>query len=64
MRAGIMKTENAGAEFLQRNPELRDQIPDYNTQMKKGDILEGTSAKSLWWITYFSVISRVSGRTA
>ena len=58
-RAGVMKTADAGAEFLRRHPDIRDQVPDYDTQMKGGAVLEGPSAKSLWWIAYFSVFSRV-----
>jgi hypothetical protein len=30
-RAGVMKTADAGAEFLLRHRHLRDQIPDYKT---------------------------------
>jgi biotin carboxylase len=58
--AGVMKTADAGAEFLLRHRQLRDQIPDYKTTKKGGDILEGPSASSLWWIAYFSIFSRSS----
>lgn len=61
-RAGVMKTADAGAEFLLRHPQLRGQIPDYKTTKKGGDILEGPSASSLWWIAYFSIFSRSSRR--
>ncbi|MCJ1265024.1 hypothetical protein MMC22_004899 [Lobaria immixta] len=59
-RAGIMKTEDAGADLLSRNPELRKHVPDYDTYLKRGAILEGPSARSLWWVANFSVISRTS----
>ena len=61
-RAGVMKTPDAGAEFLDRYPKLRNQIPDYKTQKKGGDILEGPLANSLWWIANFSVFSRLGRR--
>lgn len=61
-QAGIMKTADAGLEFLQRHDKLRDQIPDYKTSKKGGDIIEGPSSNSLWWIAYFSVFSRVGRR--
>ena len=61
-RAGVMKTADAGAEFLRQHPDLRDQITHYDTQMKGGAVLEGPSAKSLWWIAYFCVFSRVDRR--
>ncbi|OCL02902.1 hypothetical protein AOQ84DRAFT_382192 [Glonium stellatum] len=57
-QSGVMKTPDAGVDFLIRHPEPRQQILDYDTQMKWGAILEGPSAKSLWWIAYFSVFSR------
>ncbi|KAL8702448.1 MAG: hypothetical protein Q9201_004384 [Fulgogasparrea decipioides] len=60
IRAGIMKTENGGADLLKRHPELSQHIPDYDTYLKRGDVLEGPSARSLWWIANFSVISRTS----
>lgn len=59
-RAGVMKTEDAGADLLKRNPELRQHVPYYDTYLKRGDVLEGPSARSLWWIANFSVISRTS----
>ncbi|KAL8996289.1 MAG: hypothetical protein Q9169_004175 [Polycauliona sp. 2 TL-2023] len=57
-RAGVMVTEDAGADLLRCHPELRQHVPDYDTYLKRGDILEGPSARSLWWIANFSVVSR------
>ncbi|TID27929.1 ATP-grasp superfamily protein [Venturia nashicola] len=59
-RAGIMKTEDAAESFLDQHPDIRKQVVDYETQMKKGAVLEGPAAASLWWIGYFSLISRES----
>ncbi|KAL9034183.1 MAG: hypothetical protein Q9180_005548, partial [Flavoplaca navasiana] len=59
-REGVMKTEDAGADLFRRHPELRQHVPDYDTYLKKGQILEGPSARSLWWIANFSVTSRTS----
>ena len=59
-RAGVMRTEDAGADLLRRHPELRKHVPDYDTYLKQGDVLEGPSARSLWWVANFSVISRIS----
>lgn len=59
-RAGIMKTEDAAKSFLDDHPEIQKQVVDYDTQMKKGAILEGPAAASLWWVAYFSLISRES----
>lgn len=57
-RVGIMRTEDAGAELLNKYPELRQRVPDYDTYLTRGDVLEGPSSRSLWWIANFSVISR------
>ncbi len=59
-RAGVMKTEDAGADLFRRHPELRQHVPDYDTYLKSGEVLEGPSARSLWWIANFSVTSRIS----
>ncbi|KAH7132587.1 hypothetical protein B0J11DRAFT_231173 [Dendryphion nanum] len=61
-RAGIMKTADAAKEFLEKHPKLKDNIVDYYTRKKGGDILEGPDASALWWIAYFSVVSRHSRR--
>ena len=39
-RAGIMKTEDAGADVLSRNLELRKHVPDYDTYLKRGAVLK------------------------
>ncbi|KAF1984278.1 hypothetical protein K402DRAFT_395940 [Aulographum hederae CBS 113979] len=59
-RAGVMKTADAGAEFLEKYAEVRKRVVDYETQMKGGAVLEGPLAKALWWVAYFSMTSRVS----
>ena len=59
-REGVMKTEDAGADLFRRHPELRQHVPDYDTYLKKGQVLEGPSARSLWWVANFSVTSRTS----
>jgi biotin carboxylase len=59
-RAGVMKSEDAAESFLDDHPEIRKQVVDYDTQMKKGAILDGPAAASLWWVAYFSVFSRAS----
>lgn len=63
---GIMRTPDAAKEFLDRHhdgqAELKANVVDYYTRKKGGDILEGQDAASLWWIAFFSVISRRSRR--
>ena len=59
-RKGIMKTEDAGLDLMERHPDLRQYVPDYDTYLKHGAILEGPSTRSLWWVANFSVISRTS----
>ncbi|KAF2271447.1 uncharacterized protein EI97DRAFT_487445 [Westerdykella ornata] len=59
-RAGIMKTGDAAKEFLEKHPHMREHVVDYYTRKKGGDVLEGPDASSLWWIAYFSVVSRTS----
>lgn len=59
-RAGVMKSEDAGADLLKSHPELRPHVPDYDMYVKRGDVLQGPSAQSLWWIANFSVTSRTS----
>ncbi|KAI1923671.1 hypothetical protein LOZ53_000673 [Ophidiomyces ophidiicola] len=61
-QAGIMKTVDAVVEFLNKHPHIRPNVVDYYTRKKGGDILEGPDAASLWWIAFFSVVSRVSRR--
>lgn len=55
-----MKTEDAGADLLMRNPELRQHVPDYDTYLKRGNVLERLSAQSLWCVANFSAILRTS----
>lgn len=59
-QAGIMKTPDAAKEFLDKYPYQKANIVDYYTRKKGGDILEGPDASALWWIAYFSVVSRNS----
>ncbi|KAF2257525.1 glutathione synthetase ATP-binding domain-like protein [Lojkania enalia] len=59
-RAGIMKTVDAAKEFLEKHTDMRHSIVDYYTRKKGGDVLEGPDASALWWIAYFSVVSRES----
>lgn len=61
-KAGIMKTQDAAKEFLEKHPQVREHVVDYYTRKKGGDVLEGPDASALWWIAYFSVVSRVSRR--
>ena len=58
--SSVMRTGDAGTDLLRRNPELRQHVPDYDTYLKRGDILEALSARSLVWVADFSVISRTS----
>ncbi|KAF2185755.1 hypothetical protein K469DRAFT_687610 [Zopfia rhizophila CBS 207.26] len=59
-RAGIMKTADAAKEFLEEHPDIKTKVVDYYTRKKGGDVLDGPNASALWWIAYFSVISRES----
>jgi biotin carboxylase len=61
-KAGIMRTPDAAKEFLEKHAEMKKHVVDYYTRKKGGDVLEGPEASALWWIAYFSVISRVSRR--
>jgi hypothetical protein len=61
-RSGVMKTADAGADFLWRHPTLAEQIPDYKTEILGGEVVGGPTAASLWWLAYFSVFSRNSRR--
>ena len=57
-RAGTMKSEDAGKELLERNPVLKNAVPDYKTVQKKGGKLGGPKASALSYLAYFSVVSR------
>ncbi|KAI4242551.1 MAG: hypothetical protein L6R40_003932 [Gallowayella cf. fulva] len=59
-QTGIMKSEDAAADLFRRHPHLIQHVPDYDTYLKRGDVLEGPSARSLWWVANFSVTSRIS----
>lgn len=59
-QAGVMKTEDAAESFLDSHPTVRQQVIDFDTQMKRGSVLEGPTAPSLWWVAYFSLFSRES----
>ncbi|KAK4159054.1 hypothetical protein QBC43DRAFT_374134 [Cladorrhinum sp. PSN259] len=59
-RRGIMRSRDAAKEFLEKYPDIKANVVDYYTRKKAGDILEGPDAASLWWIAFFSVISRTS----
>ncbi|KAK4203413.1 hypothetical protein QBC40DRAFT_304367 [Triangularia verruculosa] len=61
-RRGIMRSADAAKEFLEKHPDVRENVVDYYTRKKGGDILEGPDAVSLWWIAFFSVVSRTSRR--
>ncbi|KAK4174682.1 hypothetical protein QBC36DRAFT_36061 [Triangularia setosa] len=61
-RRGIMRSADAAKEFLDKHPDVRENVVDYYTRKKGGDILEGPDAASLWWIAFFSVVSRTSRR--
>ncbi|KAK0666767.1 hypothetical protein QBC41DRAFT_280369 [Cercophora samala] len=61
-RRGIMRSADAAKEFLEKHPDVRENVVDYYTRKKGGDILEGPDAASLWWIAFFSVVSRTSRR--
>ena len=57
-RAGIMRTPDAGKAFLEKHPHVKERTVDWYTLKKGGDILEGPDADELWWIAYFTVVSR------
>ena len=59
-KAGIMKSADAAKEFLDEHPHLKPSVVDYYTRKKAGDVLEGPDASALWWIAYYSVVSRSS----
>jgi hypothetical protein len=59
-RAGQMKTPDAAKEFLEKHLAIRENVVDYYTRKKGGDMLEGPNADALWWIAFLSVIDRNS----
>lgn len=61
-KRGIMRSVDAAREFLEREPEAKNWVVDYYSRKKAGDTLEGPNAPSLWWLAFFSVVSRTSRR--
>ncbi|PLB53096.1 glutathione synthetase ATP-binding domain-like protein [Aspergillus steynii IBT 23096] len=53
--AGIMKTEDAGAELLHRYPKLASHIPLYTTIKKKGDKLVGPRSSEVHFVAWLLV---------
>ncbi|GKT54170.1 ATP-grasp superfamily protein [Colletotrichum tofieldiae] len=58
-QSGIMETEDAMEELMDRYPWLRDCIVDYKTCKKRGDVVQGPESAELWWVAYATVASRV-----
>ncbi|WQF75187.1 Putative ATP-grasp, subdomain 1 protein [Colletotrichum destructivum] len=58
-RSGVMDTEDAVEELMDRHPWLRDCIVDYKTCKKRGDVVQGPESAELWWVAYVTVASRV-----
>lgn len=63
-KEGIMKTDDACKEFLQKYEDLKASVPDYMTYKKGDSRLQGPSASQLSFVGYFSVISRKSRNEA
>ncbi|KAJ4293061.1 hypothetical protein N0V90_008343 [Kalmusia sp. IMI 367209] len=62
--AGVMATEDAGADLLRRKPILKPNIPMYKTIKKKGDQLKGPSgAVVLSFLAYFLIVSKESRKS-
>lgn len=59
-RGGIMETEDAIAEMLEKNPYMREWIAEYQTMRKGGSQVYGPDDTQLWYIGYASVFSRTS----
>ncbi|OOF97957.1 hypothetical protein ASPCADRAFT_164050 [Aspergillus carbonarius ITEM 5010] len=53
--AGIMKTEDAGAELLRQYPELKPHVPLYTTIKKKGDRLVGPKSSEVHFVAWMLV---------
>ncbi|OBR13253.1 ATP-grasp superfamily protein [Colletotrichum higginsianum IMI 349063] len=58
-RSGVMDTEDAVEELMDRHPWLRDCIVDHKTCKKRGDVVQGPESAELWWVAYATVASRV-----
>ena len=54
-KAGIMKSEDVGAELLERNPDIAENVAEYKTWVKKGERLVGSEGSELLWMAYFLV---------
>jgi len=57
---GIMRSQDAAREFLEKHPELKQHVVDYYSRKKAGDVLEGPDASALWWVAFLSVVSKGS----
>ena len=55
-KAGIMKSEDAGAELLERNPGIAENVAEYKTWVKKGERLIGSEGSELLWMAYFLIM--------
>ncbi|KAK6207773.1 Carnosine synthase 1 [Colletotrichum tabaci] len=58
-RSGVMDTEDAVEELMDRHPWLRDCIIDHKTCKKRGDVVQGPESAELWWVAYATVASRM-----
>ncbi|KAI2610541.1 glutathione synthetase ATP-binding domain-like protein [Hypoxylon sp. NC1633] len=57
-KEGVMKTGDAGKEFLEKNDDLNAAVVDHMTWKKAGSRLQGPKAPQLGFVAYFSVASR------
>lgn len=56
-KAGIMKSEDPGAELLERNPDIAEYVTEYKT-WKKGERLVGSEGSVLMWMAYFLIMHK------
>ena len=56
-KAGIMKSEDPGAELLERNPDIAEYVIEYKT-WKKGERLLGLEGDELMWMAYFLILHK------
>lgn len=56
-KAGIMKSQDAGAELLERNPDIAENVVEYKT-WKKGERLVGSEGSELLWMAYFLIMHK------
>jgi hypothetical protein len=59
-QAGVMKSQDAVGEFLDKYPEVKANVVDYYSRKKGGDALEGLGSNSLCWVGFLSIVSRQS----